>query len=207
MLTSAVGTGRHSCSPTAPSIAAMMSTGRKSIAFISSTQMKTVSAAGRRSGCGRRGGKPLDLVVDELEGELRRTPGACSARRGRSAHHPPDEADAHDTDEQRRHQRIRAASRSRRPDRLGEEREVVLDVFRRGKRLVCGHLNASVLANKERHRIDQHGHHERADTVGHDASASSPAPATAEERPGPLSRLRRAAPRRIPLPTRYSSRR
>ena len=46
VFTSAVGTSRHSCRPSAPRIFAMMSTGRKSIAFISSTQMKTVSAAG-----------------------------------------------------------------------------------------------------------------------------------------------------------------
>ena len=90
-----------------PSIAAMMSTGRKSIAFISSTQTNTVSAAGkRRSGCGRRGGKPLDLVVDELEGEFDERLALVRHAGGRSAHHPPDEADAHDTDEQRRHQRI-----------------------------------------------------------------------------------------------------
>ena len=46
VLTSAVGTRRHSCSPSQPRPAATMSTGRKSIAFISITHTNTVSAAG-----------------------------------------------------------------------------------------------------------------------------------------------------------------
>src|SRR5688572_3056382 len=46
VLTSAVGTRRHSCMPIAPNAAATQSAGMKSIEFISTTQTKTVSAAG-----------------------------------------------------------------------------------------------------------------------------------------------------------------
>jgi hypothetical protein len=46
VLTSAVGTGRQACSPAHSSGATTMSIGRKSMAFITSTQTNTVSAAG-----------------------------------------------------------------------------------------------------------------------------------------------------------------
>ena len=46
VLMSAVGTTRQLCSPIAPSPLDRMSTGRKSIAFMSTTQTNTVSAIG-----------------------------------------------------------------------------------------------------------------------------------------------------------------
>src|SRR5262245_53976781 len=46
VLTSAVGTRRHSCKPTALNAFVNQSTGRKSIAFITSTHTPTVSASG-----------------------------------------------------------------------------------------------------------------------------------------------------------------
>jgi hypothetical protein len=80
------------------------------------------------------------LVVDETDQQLDHRLAAPRHARGRAAHHPPDEADADQTEQNGYGKGIHV----HRPeasfaDRLLEERQVVLDVLRRSQFGSCGH--------------------------------------------------------------------
>ena len=80
-----------------------MSTGRKSIAFISSTQTNTVSASGRDELVAVAVVEDaLHLLVDEVEQQLDEGLALARHARGRAAHHPPEEAEADDAEQHRR---------------------------------------------------------------------------------------------------------
>src|SRR5438094_1515544 len=82
----------------------------------------------------------LGLRVDEVDQELDERLALVRHHGARAAHHPPDEADTDDAEQYRDDQRIDV----QRPeaalaDRLGEERQVMLDVLRRSEFCLGGH--------------------------------------------------------------------
>ena len=160
--------GRHQ----APSVlattcvpSAMTSTGRKSIAFISSTQTNTVSASGRRTA--RLPWKDaFHLVVDEVEQQLDRTPATCPERPAVAlAADPPEAARARAKPSTKRHRR---ACRRERPEppspsELVRWRQVVRDVVGRPKiRLVVAMADYSIFIERARDAATiTHRDHER----------------------------------------------